>query len=136
MHRVSRSANILFLHSSLLSSPITNMSKRCNRVKMFNNCFSLSSLSVLVRGASRYTGAFRYVNDKTNGKDIKLSKRQKFAYRKRGLEGGGRGEKWEKICMRRLRAINIRVVHGYGSLWDSDRNRSICRRNIAFHNFN
>lgn len=58
---------------------------------MFNNCFSLSSLSVLVRGASRYTGAFRYVNDKTNGKGIKLSKKTKICVSKTGIGGGGEG---------------------------------------------
>lgn len=30
-----------------ISFPITNMSKNCDRIKMFNNCFSPLSLSVL-----------------------------------------------------------------------------------------
>lgn len=64
---------------SSISSPITNMSKNCDRIKMFNNGFSpFKSVGSRLRG----TSVVRYVDDQINGEDKKPSKRQKFACRK------------------------------------------------------
>jgi len=56
------------------------MSKNCDRIKMFDNCFSLLSLSVLVCGARQWFDMSK--DDKINGEDKKPSKRQKCRKRR------------------------------------------------------
>lgn len=114
MHRVSRSANTLFLHYFFFV--IFNyeyVSKKCNRIKMFNNCF-FEFLHSRSWGFTLYWCILICQRWDKRGKDKKLSKRQKFPYRKRGRgkrRGVGDGKGYVcKNCERLIFALLTDIV--------------------------